>query len=158
LANRKEGEMAANPNSGNTTTMKWIPYVVSIVVLLVFALFVNYMLGLTKVEETEWTRAVYLFSGVEAIAFAAAGFLFGREVHRVQAEKADKRADEAEKRASEAEKDAINGKALATAIKVKTQTYRSKSPTYATLDKRIIPSISQADFNELKDIATQLFP
>jgi len=42
-------------------------------------------------------------TGVEAIAFAAAGFLFGREVHRGAAEASKERAKEAESRADTAE-------------------------------------------------------
>jgi hypothetical protein len=36
-----------------------------------FALFINLLLGMTKAPEQEWTRAVSLFTGVEATAFAA---------------------------------------------------------------------------------------
>jgi hypothetical protein len=53
-------------------------------------------------DERHWTRATYLFGSVEAIAFAAAGFLFGREVHRQQAAKAEQRAAEAERNTKEA--------------------------------------------------------
>jgi hypothetical protein len=150
--------MAVNPELKDSTRINWIPYIVAFVILIIFGFFVYYMLGLTKAEETEWTRAVYLFSGVEAIAFAAAGFLFGKEVHRAQAEKAEKRADQAEKNAADAEKDAANGKVLATAIKAKTKTFQGRVNTFAAMDKGIVSSAGQADLEELRDLADQLFP
>ena len=42
-----------------------------------------------------WTRYIYLLTGVETVAFAALGWLFGREVHRQQAESATKQANQA---------------------------------------------------------------
>jgi hypothetical protein len=61
-------------------------------------------------SEVTWSRLAWLFSSVEAIAFAAAGALFGARVHRERAEKA-----EAEARQSAG--DAARGKALAAALK-----------------------------------------
>ena len=61
-------------------------------------------------SEVTWARLAWLFSSVEAIAFAAAGALFGARVHRERAEKAE----------SEVRKlsgDAARGKALAAALK-----------------------------------------
>jgi hypothetical protein len=53
--------------------------------------------------ELEWARLQYLFNGVEALAFAAAGFFFGREVNRGRAEAAEGRATAETKRATRAE-------------------------------------------------------
>jgi hypothetical protein len=47
-------------------------------------------------SEIEWTRKMFILSGVEAIAFAGAGFLFGREVHRKEAEYAERTVVKAE--------------------------------------------------------------
>jgi cytochrome bd-type quinol oxidase subunit 1 len=38
---------------------------------------------------TSWERWVYVFGAAEAIAFTAIGWIFGREVNRQRAEKAD---------------------------------------------------------------------
>jgi hypothetical protein len=57
-----------------------------------------------------WTRLAWLFTSVEAIAFAAAGALFGAKIHRERAEKAE---SEARQYAG----DAARGRALAAAIK-----------------------------------------
>lgn len=158
--------MTGNVNSLAASKSRWTlkdtlaPFV-AIAALLAFAWFVIYMLGLTKVQEPEWTRTVYLFTGVEAIAFAAAGFLFGREVHRKQAKNAENRAFAAEKhavdaqiRASEAE---TRGKAMAEAIKVKVKGYRSKVTPYSALGVDKAVEATQTDFNELVDLAKRLF-
>ena len=70
-----------------------------------------------RCPEEEWARLVYLLSGVEAIAFAAAGYFFGREVNRARAEAAEEDANvsrdesrRAQDRATRAEK---HGQSLA---------------------------------------------
>lgn len=97
---------------------KWVPYIVAFLVLGTFVYFAIRMMGLTEAEEMEWARYVYVFGGIEAIAFAAAGFLFGKEVHRVQAESAEKRADDAQKQAQAADGRAANAESLATNSRV----------------------------------------
>jgi hypothetical protein len=61
-------------------------------------------------DETEWARLAWVFASVEAIAFGAAGALFGSSIQRERAEKA-------EEAASTNAQDAANGRALAEAIK-----------------------------------------
>ncbi|GIW25132.1 hypothetical protein [Meiothermus sp.] len=80
------------PTNGKEQATFWI----GVAVLIGFALLVVYMLSLLASSETTWSRALYVFAGVEAIAFAAAGYFFGREVHRGQAEMAEWRARQAE--------------------------------------------------------------
>lgn len=52
-------------------------------------------------EQAEWERWVYVFGAVEAIAFAAIGWLFGREVNRERAEKAEDAAEQANEEAAQ---------------------------------------------------------
>ncbi len=47
-------------------------------------------------DDDTWQRYTYLLSGVEAVVFAAVGWLFGKEVHREQAETATKERKESE--------------------------------------------------------------
>jgi hypothetical protein len=74
-------------------------------------------------NETAWARWTFLLAGVEAIAFAAAGWLFGREVNRSAAKSAQQQAKDAQKtaqaetrRAATAEAD---GRALRDQIEIK---------------------------------------
>ncbi|GIW33490.1 hypothetical protein [Meiothermus sp.] len=101
-------------------------------VLVGFAVLVVYMLSLLDSSETTWNRALYLFAGVEAIAFAAAGYFFGREVHRQRAESAELRARQAEQqwqqwsqRAHEAE---AKGQSLSTAVRVMAEQHHELAP------------------------------
>ncbi|KRB43849.1 MULTISPECIES: hypothetical protein [unclassified Terrabacter] len=50
-----------------------------------------------------WTRLTFVLHGVEAIAFTAIGWLFGREVHRSEAESAKKDKEQAQETATSAQ-------------------------------------------------------
>lgn len=68
---------------------------------------------LTRIEdegELVWTRLGVVLGSIEAVAFAAAGALFGVTVQKQRVEDANKRADKHEDAA-------MKGKALATAIR-----------------------------------------
>jgi len=88
--------------------------VVSFVVLTVF------MLSWADAPEGVWKNRVFVFSSVEAIVFTAVGWIFGREVHRTQAESARKDADEAKevagKKADQAAEERAKGMRLAGAV------------------------------------------
>lgn len=67
-----------------------------VLILAAFAVFIIFMLANLDLSETEWARATYLFAGVEAVAFAAAGYFFGTQVQRGKVEEAKKEAEAAE--------------------------------------------------------------
>src|SRR2546430_6735 len=48
-----------------------------------------------SMSEVLWGRYVYLLAGIETLTFTAVGWLFGKEVHREQAEAAQDQAKEA---------------------------------------------------------------
>ena len=133
--------------------MDLIKFVAAGAAIVAFGFFVYYMLGQTKTEEKEWTRAVYLFQGVEAVAFAAAGFIFGKEVHRERAEKAEKRADKNEE-------DATKGKALAKIVKTKAHAHPAKAATFRSMAASTEHALdaTRADMDELADVAREMFP
>ena len=77
-------------------------------------------------QEVHWSRMLALLGSLEAVAFAAAGALFGTTIQRQRVDDARKQAVAAESKTTEALKesaknarDAANGKALATAIRVR---------------------------------------
>ena len=82
---------------------------VACVALTAFGALIIYLLPRVGMKDPDWTRAVYLLTAVEAIAFAAAGFIFGREVNRA-------RAESAEMRAELREDEATTGRALAKVV------------------------------------------
>ncbi|NYD34565.1 hypothetical protein [Actinomycetospora corticicola] len=68
-------------------------------------------------DEVTWTRLLVVLGSVEAVAFAAAGALFGTTVQRERVTEQRARADEAEARAEGLASDASNGQKLAAAVK-----------------------------------------
>lgn len=68
---------------------------VATLILVAFACFIIYLLNNLDLTEAKWARALYLFAGVEAVAFAAAGYFFGTQVQRGKVEEAKKEADSA---------------------------------------------------------------
>jgi hypothetical protein len=67
--------------------------VVTVLALAAFFVMILMLLQRTSTDDVTWTRSVYLLSGIEAVAFAGVGWLFGKEVQRERADKAEKRAD-----------------------------------------------------------------
>lgn len=67
-------------------------------------------------NETEWARIAWVFGSIQAIAFAAAGALFGTSVQQQNVNNAQQAAASAKKDADQQRQDAIKGRALATAI------------------------------------------
>jgi hypothetical protein len=149
---------------------------VAILALLGFAWFTIFLMGKISAVELQWTRMIYLLNGVEAVAFAAAGYLFGKEVHRQSAEdakqnaeeaktdatvarmesaQADRRANAAEMLAAEAK---ANGNALKAAVLAKAgaQPPRRELPA-APSDARPAEA-APSDLAELADLAKMLFP
>jgi len=148
-----------------------VPLVVAIVVLYIFWSLVKMMMGQTKAPELEWNRSAYLFAGVEAVAYAAAGFLFGREVHRQRAEKAERRAESEQHRATEANKKAteqtvkgqalkkvINAKRASRSVVVEMEGLQGRENFETT--KGLHPSVASrsSELDELSKIADELFP
>lgn len=85
--------------------------------LLAFFVLLFYLLSqVQELSDIAWTRAVYLLTGVEAIVFAAMGFVFGREVQRGRAEKAEERADVQADRADANLHAAMQGRVLAETV------------------------------------------
>jgi hypothetical protein len=147
-------------------TQGLIPLVVAIF-LWYFGSTLKKMFGLTSpnINEIEWGRNVYLYSGLEALAYAAAGFLFGREVNRQRAERAEENADKAQKDASAANKDAsaahraaadsaAGGKALAEGVRALDEAQSAGAADFAA--DRLAPR--QPDVRALRRIADSFFP
>jgi hypothetical protein len=100
----------------------------AVIVLIVWLGMLLWMTQRTDASEVIWARLFSVLSSLEAVAFAAAGALFGTSVQRQRVKDAHERADKADTRAAEAEKEAAsnaqaaaNGKALATAVKARAQ-------------------------------------
>jgi hypothetical protein len=140
-----------------------VPTIIALLIIIGFGLFIFYMLSIAKVNELEWSRTIYLFSGIEAIAFAATGFLFGKEVHRQEAKSAEIRAENAELGAIRADKNSTflesNAKALTEVIRIKKGKRISQDVKYESFsDSNEKFRDSKDDMDELLELAEKLFP
>lgn len=170
-ADVQAGEADKKPETagwGDTLKNALAP-VIGMALVVFYIIFLLSLRGQIKAEELYWTRWIYLLSGVEAIAFAAAGYFFGSEVYRKTAEAAQKdaedardEADAAGQRANEAELEAVDanarGQALAASITAKTKGQARKRGTFGVLGGKETASLNQSDFDELAELAKKLFP
>jgi hypothetical protein len=91
----------------NNVPWKW-QLIVTIGLLLLFVVFAVWMLALADTTDTVWKNRVYVFGSVEAIVFAAGGWLFGREVNRTQVETAREDAGQARQEAEQKTREAAD--------------------------------------------------
>jgi hypothetical protein len=99
--------------------------IVAVIVLGIYIYALVVLWGSTGEEAEMWARRISVLGGIEALAFAAAGWLFGRDVNRQTIDQANKRADDANRNASEEKQKA--GKAQADAVAAATQLASSPS-------------------------------
>ncbi len=78
--------------------------------LLIWIVFAIYLVTQSGASDVKWARIAWVFGSVQAVAFAAAGLLFGTTVNR-------QRAERAEQQAAANQRDAESGRALAAALK-----------------------------------------
>lgn len=113
----QETDSLAIAKSNTSESQKFI---LAIIILIVYLIFIAFMLYNSDVAiETNWNRMLYLFSGIEAIVFAALGYVFGKDIHRIRAEKAEENADQAKKETDKAKKETDNAKKTAEEEKIK---------------------------------------
>lgn len=84
-----------------------LPLFLAVAALALWAAFAVMMLAnASSASDLFWTRLAFVFASVEAIAFGAAGAIWGVTVNKQRAENAERRADEQTQQAA-------NGRALA---------------------------------------------
>jgi hypothetical protein len=110
-------------NGGATNKLHGAALVAALVVLAAWLVLLGWLAIHTEIADNQWSRLITVLSSLEAVAFAAAGALFGVQIQKQRVQEAQKRADSAENRASEAEKTAAamaeKGNALAKAVKIR---------------------------------------
>ena len=84
----------------------------ALVVMAAWLAMAGYLLTQADAPDDRWTRIGLVFSSIQAVAFAAAGALFGATVQAQRVEDAKHRADRAEGEAKENATAAANGRAL----------------------------------------------
>ena len=82
------------PRESEPRQLGGVALVAALVVLVAFAVLVGVLISEVDTEETRWARLAWMFASVEAIAFGAAGALFGSSIQRERAERAETEAAE----------------------------------------------------------------
>ncbi len=113
-------------------------------------------------NETAWARWTFLLAGIEAVAFAGAGWLFGKEVHRGQAEAAEKNATKAQKKADEESARAASAEAHGEALRNAIEAKRGQTSSGAASGRIGVEGAGagtqDGDLDELATLARQAFP
>jgi hypothetical protein len=130
---------------------------VALLIIVLFGIFTVYMLLHVTETEPVWARTTYLYSSVQAIAFAAVGWLFGREVHREQAQIAERRVGEALRELGAANAEVAKGRVLAAAVRAKAAALPQKTAPLQSLGGAVVADVAHADLTELADLATGLY-
>lgn len=121
------------------------------VVLILWVAMAVFLMRRTGDPEVTWSRLAWVFSSVEAVAFGAAGLLFGVTVNRQRAERAEARADANQK-------DADRGRSLAAALKAEEPTVVKESGVASIQSgARELDLASQIAARHAR-LARQLFP
>jgi hypothetical protein len=94
-------------------------------VLVAYGIFTWWMVREADHPEVYWSRLVFLFEGLEAIVFAAAGLIFGTSIHRSQLEQAQDRERNVRQQAEQYKVDAEVGRGLEAAVRTQAATGRS---------------------------------
>ena len=136
--------------------------IIALVILAGFSYLLYEMYTFAGTDQAQmWERRMVLYGTVEALAFTAAGYLFGKEVHREQAEKAEERADkkttETEQAKAQAAEETAKGRTLANLIEVK-RSSATGGGELASLRTRVGGDLSQVDLAEIAELAKRLFP
>jgi hypothetical protein len=106
----------ADATSAPSTPLSGIALWVAAFAVVVWVAFSVVLIVRSSADEVTWTRIAWVFGSIEAVAFAAAGALFGTAVQRQNVQKAEQRADTAQKDADSRRDEAMKGRALAAAL------------------------------------------
>ena len=150
-----------------TAGMSGPAIIVAVVVLVGFAGLLYHLFTISSgADERLWNRSIFLYGGVEALAFAAAGFLFGKEVHRQQAETRKSGQTKRRRRprlpGRKAASVKAKGQSLKTMVTAKVER-ASAAPagTYGPLGNAAPDTVyllAKSDLDEIDRIARELFP
>jgi hypothetical protein len=101
---------------GSSTTLTGVALWSAILAILVWIGFSIFLVAKAGTNETEWTRIAWIFGSIQAVAFAAAGALFGTSVQQQNVSNARQQAESAKEDADQQREAATRGRALAAAL------------------------------------------
>jgi hypothetical protein len=142
--------------------------VVAVSALLLFVVLIILMFVARSGSDTAWNRLVYLLTGVEAVAFAGAGWVFGKEVHRAEVQRVEDQVKTEQERADQAEGDArqANENAQAERLRgarivqaVETANAQRQQPAQARGEQEVSAGSGPVNaLDSVADLARRLYP
>jgi hypothetical protein len=121
--------------------------------------------SLTNRGDANWDRIVYVFGSVEALAFAAAGAIFGTQVQKQQTQQAQQQANSERTRADNAQATAqahatraARAEGLATAVVAAAQAEAGASATRVADPGAGTPHIQPSALQQLAALAGSVLP
>ncbi|TCI90728.1 hypothetical protein [Tenacibaculum sp. M341] len=102
------GNNSTKEKSSNTDFLQKSKFRLAIGILFFYLIFIVFLTFYIEVDEKYWSRFLFLFSGVEAIVFAAIGYVFGRDVSRSIEKNAEENAEKSKQEKEKALKDKQN--------------------------------------------------
>jgi hypothetical protein len=150
--------MATSPNESATNsgggTLPKIAYGVAAVLILAYLVAVTFAWLAVGEAAEAWARRVELLTGLEALAFAAAGAVLGVTVQRPTVTAAENRAEDAEARASANEEAAKTGNALAAVVEAKANRVDERADNLREANR--VEEGMKTELTELADIASSI--
>ncbi|SRR6266487_153112 len=152
---------------GSQLPWRW-QFIVATLLLVAFAVLTVFMLSWANAKPPVWQNRIYVFSSVEAIVFTAVGWIFGREVHRAEAESAQQQAGEAKvdakenlelarQKADEAAGERAKGMSLAAAVATLPAGPAGRRGQARDAGAAAEDSGSSAQLASVKDLARRLY-
>lgn len=145
------------PKEQTTVRPKLSAYVSVVAALLVLAGFAYLAMDMidiakaTKDPSLQWARLSQIYNSIEAIAFAAAGLLFGTIIQ-------SKRAQDAENRADNAQTNAADARAKGSALSSRITRFKAASTRRSLESAPIEEQQMISELDEIKDLAREYFP
>jgi hypothetical protein len=149
-----KGTPAANTKTNTTqrsTGPVWLAATVAIIAVIGYAAFILVLYQQVDSAEPGWSRKIVLFTGVEAVAFAATGWLFGKEVNRSAVETAKDATSQAQSNAAVAGNERGHAEMLASAIRSAAQ------DSTASTELRATPA-ARSQLDSLVAMANEFYP
>ena len=167
--NVSPAQSAAEPTRRDSDHLPWRwQFSIAATLIVAFAVLTVFMLSWANASDAVWKNRVFVFSSVEAVVFTAVGWVFGREVHRAEAESAQKDAEDAredakakselaDRKAEEAAEERAKGMRLAGAVETFAAGPADRRDQPRDVGLRAEPAGSSSQVAFLQDLARRLY-